>query len=60
MAQKNTGRCSIAEKVRIVEYLCATVGHTSGEGRRLLEHLSEKGVKVKPGDFDRAASALGL
>jgi hypothetical protein len=34
------------EKARIVEYFYARVRHSPGEGRRLLEHLSEKGVNL--------------
>lgn len=36
----------MAETVRIVEYYYATVGDRPGEARRLLEHLSEKGVNL--------------
>jgi hypothetical protein len=34
------------ETVRTIEYLYATVGDEPGEGRRLLEHLSERGVSL--------------
>jgi len=36
----------MAETVRKVEYFYATVSDKPGEGRRLLEHLSEKGVNL--------------
>ena len=36
----------MAETVRRVEYFYATVEDKPGEGRRLLEHLSEKGVNL--------------
>ncbi len=36
----------MAETVRKVEYFYATVSDMPGEGRRLLEHLSEKGVNL--------------
>ena len=36
----------MAEKVKIIEYFYATVNDRPGEGRRLLEHLSEKGVNL--------------
>jgi hypothetical protein len=36
----------MAETVRKVEYYYATVSDKPGEGRRLLEHLSEKGVNL--------------
>lgn len=34
------------DTVRTIEYLYATVGDKPGEGRRLLEHLSERGVNL--------------
>ena len=34
------------DTVRRIEYFYATVGDEPGEGRRLLEHLSEKGVNL--------------
>jgi hypothetical protein len=36
----------MAETVRIVEYYYTTVSDRPGEARRLLEHLSEKGVNL--------------
>lgn len=36
----------MAETVRRIEYFYATVEDKPGEGRRLLEHLSEKGVNL--------------
>jgi hypothetical protein len=36
----------MAETVKIVEYYYATVSDRPGEARRLLEHLSEKGVNL--------------
>jgi hypothetical protein len=36
----------MAESVKIVEYYYATVSDRPGEARRLLEHLSEKGVNL--------------
>jgi hypothetical protein len=36
----------MAETIRIVEYFYATVGDQPGEGRRLLEHLSEQGLNL--------------
>ena len=36
----------MAESVRVVDYFYATVGDRPGEGRRLLEHLSEKAVNL--------------
>ena len=36
----------MAETVRKVEYFYTTVSDKPGEGRRLLEHLSEKGVNL--------------
>jgi hypothetical protein len=36
----------MAETVKRVEYFYATVEDRPGEGRRLLEHLSEKGVNL--------------
>jgi hypothetical protein len=36
----------MADTVRIVEYFYAEVIDRPGEGRRLLEHLSEKGVNL--------------
>ena len=36
----------MAETIRKVEYFYATVEDRPGEGRRLLEHLSEKGVNL--------------
>ena len=36
----------MAETVRKVEYYYATVSDKPGEGRRLLEHLREKGVNL--------------
>jgi len=36
----------MTETVRKVEYFYATVSDKPGEGRRLLEHLSEKGVNL--------------
>ena len=36
----------MAETVRKVEYFYATVSDKPGEGQRLLEHLSEKGVNL--------------
>jgi hypothetical protein len=34
------------DRVRIVEYFYARVGDKPGEGRRLLEHLSERGINL--------------
>ena len=34
------------DTIRTIEYLYATVGDRPGEGRRLLEHLSERGVNL--------------
>ena len=34
------------DTVRTIEYLYATVGDRPGEARRLLEHLSERGVNL--------------
>ena len=34
------------DRVRVIEYLYATVGDRPGEARRLLEHLSERGVNL--------------
>ena len=34
------------DTVRTIEYLYATVGDEPGEARRLLEHLSERGVNL--------------
>jgi len=34
------------DTVRTIEYLYATVGDKPGEARRLLEHLSERGVNL--------------
>jgi hypothetical protein len=36
----------MADTVRVVEYFYATVGNRPGEGRRLIEHLSERGVNL--------------
>ena len=36
----------MADNVRIIEYFYAQVGDTPGTGRRLLEHLSERGVNL--------------
>jgi hypothetical protein len=36
----------MADRIRAVEYFYATVGDRPGEGRRLLEHLSEKNVNL--------------
>jgi hypothetical protein len=36
----------MAETIRVVEYYYATVGQKVGEARRLLEHLSERGVNL--------------
>jgi len=36
----------MAEKTRQIEYFYATVEDKPGEGRRLLEHLSEQGVNL--------------
>jgi hypothetical protein len=36
----------MADTVRIIEYFYAQVGDTPGSGRRLLEHLSERGVNL--------------
>jgi len=36
----------MADAVRAIEYFNAIVGDQPGEGRRLLEHLSEKGVNL--------------
>ena len=36
----------MAETVKIVEYYYAVVGNRPGEARRLMEHLSEKGVNL--------------
>jgi hypothetical protein len=36
----------MADQVKIVNYFYATVGDKPGEARRLLEHLSEKGVNL--------------
>jgi hypothetical protein len=36
----------MAETVKIIEYFYATVTDKPGEARRLLEHLSEKGVNL--------------
>ena len=36
----------MTDTVETVEYLYATVGDRPGESRRLLEHLSEKGVNL--------------
>jgi hypothetical protein len=36
----------MAETVRLVDYFYATVGDKPGEARRLIEHLSEKGVNL--------------
>ena len=36
----------MADTVRTIEYLYATVGDRPGEGRRLLEHLSARGVNL--------------
>lgn len=37
----------MADEIRIVQYLSAIVGDKPGEGRRLLEHLSEKGINLE-------------
>jgi hypothetical protein len=36
----------MADTIRAVDYFYAMVGDKPGEGRRLLEHLSEKGVNL--------------
>ncbi|MDH3890284.1 MAG: hypothetical protein OEV49_04305 [candidate division Zixibacteria bacterium] len=36
----------MAETIRIVKYYYATVGDRPGEARRLMEHLSERGVNL--------------
>ena len=36
----------MTETVRIVEYFYVTAGNKPGEARRMLEHLSEKGVNL--------------
>ena len=36
----------MAETIRVVEYYYATVDQRVGEARRLLEHLSERGVNL--------------
>ncbi len=36
----------MAETIEVVEYFYATVGQKPGEARRLLEHLSERGVNL--------------
>jgi hypothetical protein len=36
----------MADKVRTIEYYYAKVGDRPGEGRRLLEHLSEKSINL--------------
>jgi len=36
----------MSDRISAVEYYYATVGNEPGEGRRLLEHLSEKGVNL--------------
>jgi hypothetical protein len=36
----------MADTVRAIEYFYATVGDKPGEGRRLLEHLSERGINL--------------
>lgn len=36
----------MSQTVRIVKYFYAEIGDTPGEGRRLLEHLSEKGINL--------------
>lgn len=37
----------MAETIRIVKYFYAIVGDRPGEARRLMEHLSEKGVNLE-------------
>jgi len=37
----------MADSIGAVEYFYATVGDRPGESRRLLEHLSEKGVNLR-------------
>lgn len=37
----------MADEIRIVQYLSAIVGDRPGEGRRLLEHISEKGINLE-------------
>jgi hypothetical protein len=36
----------MAETIRVVEYFYAIAGHRPGEARRLLEHISERGVNL--------------
>jgi hypothetical protein len=36
----------MAEKIKVAEYFYALVGQKPGEARRLLEHLSERGVNL--------------
>ena len=36
----------MGDQISVVQYFTATVGDRPGEGRRLLEHLSEKGVNL--------------
>jgi hypothetical protein len=36
----------MTDEIKIVEYVSATVGDKPGEGRRLLEHISEQGISL--------------